>query len=182
MRVTPCVCLQVKVEVTDRASDWSALHSYRMHLYVCRLRAGAWFRRMMECPLCHEVVFNGEWVSRRSDADNAASNGAAARTEPCPICAGAVPECLLVQPREKRTGVHRYSYCYQFLFPLPYSAYLSVARVLSSLPISSFGAPVFAVEEIRKLRAQMRERTASSLSRSATNSVMQDHQDTPDDD
>ena len=77
-----------------------------LYSYVCWMRAGAWFRRMMECPLCHELVFNGEWVSRRSDADNAASHDAAGRTEPCPICASAVPECLLVQPREKRTGVH----------------------------------------------------------------------------
>lgn len=69
--------------------------------------AGAWFRRMMECPLCHEVVFNGEWLSRRSDADNATSQGAAGRTEPCPICTSAVPEFLLVQPREKRSGAHR---------------------------------------------------------------------------
>ncbi len=63
--------------------------------------AGCWYRRMQECPYCHEIVFNGEWASSRADV-----GGSDEATECCPICAKQVPVYLLVQPREKRKGMH----------------------------------------------------------------------------
>ena len=50
----------------------------------------------MECPLCHELSFIGEWLTPKETQSM--------ETRPCEECMQDVDTAFLVQPREKKRG------------------------------------------------------------------------------
>ena len=57
---------------------------------------GVLVERLMECPLCRELSFLGEWMTPKETQGM--------ETRPCEECMQEVDTAFLVQPREKKRG------------------------------------------------------------------------------
>ena len=58
---------------------------------------GVLVERLMECPLCRELSFLGEWMTPKETQGM--------ETRPCEECMQEVDTAFLVQPREKKRGM-----------------------------------------------------------------------------
>ena len=68
----------------------------RTDAFLIQYLTGVLVERLMECPLCHELSFLGEWMTPKETQGM--------ETRPCEECMQDVDTAFLVQPREKKRG------------------------------------------------------------------------------
>lgn len=87
----------INVDEVAASTMWSILLPVLLEFEeLLQSYSGVLVERLMECPLCHELSFLGEWMTPKETQGM--------ETRPCEECMQDVDTAFLVQPREKKRG------------------------------------------------------------------------------